>query len=166
MQLDLDRVESPIGNVLVVGNGRCVYALDFEDCEDRMMKLLQAHFGTVELVENSSPSKQAEQVRRYLDGNLEALDRIEVKTGGTPFQREVWSALRKIPAGKTASYADIARKIGRGKAARAVGAANGSNPVVLVVPCHRVISADGTLGGYGGGLDRKRWLLRHEGCRA
>ena len=83
---------------------------------------------------------------------------------GTEFQREVWAALRTIPPGRTLSYGDLAKKIGRPTAVRAVGAANGANPVSLVVPCHRVIAADGTLGGYGWGLERKRWLLAHEGA--
>ena len=84
---------------------------------------------------------------------------------GTPFQRAVWAALRRIPAGETLSYGQLAAQIGKPKAVRAVGLANGSNPVGVVVPCHRVIGADGSLTGYGGGLPRKLWLLEHEGAR-
>jgi methylated-DNA-[protein]-cysteine S-methyltransferase len=106
----------------------------------------------------------AEALRRYFAGDLAAFDGLAIDPlGGTPFQREVWAALREIPAGRTASYADIAERIGRPRAVRAVGAANGQNPVAIAIPCHRVIGRDGTLTGYGGGLPRKEWLLRHEG---
>ena len=84
---------------------------------------------------------------------------------GTPFQKRVWEALRTVPAGKTASYAELAVRVGSPAAVRAVGAANGANPVAIVVPCHRIIGSNGTLTGYGGGLERKTWLLRHEGGR-
>jgi methylated-DNA-[protein]-cysteine S-methyltransferase len=126
----------------------------------------------LEFVESShappdEPSGIAARVRAYFDGDLDALDDIPVRfERGTPFQREVWEALRTIPRGETISYAELARRVGRPGAFRAVGAANGQNPVGVVVPCHRVIAADGTLGGYGGGLDRKRWLLAHEGAFA
>jgi len=103
-------------------------------------------------------------LRAYFDGDLAALDAIHVDPlHGTPFQRRVWRALRGIPTGTTVSYQTIARRIGAPRAVRAVGAANGANPVPIVLPCHRVIGADGSLTGYGGGLARKRWLLRHEG---
>ena len=99
----------------------------------------------------------------YFAGNLAAIDEIRVETGGTPFQREVWAALRTIPAGTTLSYSALAVQIGRPKAVRAVGLANGANPISIVVPCHRVIGANNSLTGYGGGMQRKRWLLAHEG---
>ena len=100
----------------------------------------------------------------YLNGRLDALDDIPVDTAGTSFQRRVWDALRSIPVGETRSYTAIAAGIGRPDAPRAVGSANGRNPVALIVPCHRVIAADGRLAGYAGGLERKRWLLAHEGA--
>jgi methylated-DNA-[protein]-cysteine S-methyltransferase len=113
------------------------------------------------------PSGIAARVRAYFAGDLDAIDDIPVRfERGTPFQREVWEALRTIPLGETISYAELAQRVGRPGAFRAVGAANGQNPVGVVVPCHRVIAADGTLGGYGGGLDRKQWLLTHEGALA
>jgi methylated-DNA-[protein]-cysteine S-methyltransferase len=93
-----------------------------------------------------------------------ALDGLTVTTGGTDFQRSVWKALRAIPAGETRTYGQLAAAIGSPKAVRAVGLANGRNPVALIVPCHRVIGANGTLTGYAGGLERKRWLLQHEGA--
>ncbi len=100
---------------------------------------------------------------RYFDGDTTAIDTVPVELNGTAFQKNVWAALRRIPCGSTISYAELARRIGEPAAVRAVGAANGANPVAVVVPCHRVIGADGSLTGYGGGLDRKKWLLTHEG---
>lgn len=102
-------------------------------------------------------------VRRYVAGDVDALDGIGVDVRGTPFQRRVWDALRTIPVGTTCSYGELAARVGAPGAVRAVGTANGANPVWLVVPCHRVVRSDGSLGGYGGGLDRKAWLLAHEG---
>lgn len=102
-----------------------------------------------------------DQLRRYFEGNLREFD-LPLDLHGTPFQVEVWNALRRIPYGETASYRDLAADIGRPNAVRAVGAANGRNPVSIIVPCHRVIGADGSLTGYGGGLDRKRFLLELE----
>ncbi|MDQ1519906.1 MAG: methylated-DNA-[protein]-cysteine S-methyltransferase [Actinomycetota bacterium] len=101
-------------------------------------------------------------IKEYFDGDIRAIDRVSVRVTGTAFQQRVWDALREIPAGETISYAQLATAVGTPTASRAVGRANGTNPVPIVVPCHRVIRADGTLGGYGGGLDRKRWLLTHE----
>ncbi|MBV9266742.1 MAG: methylated-DNA--[protein]-cysteine S-methyltransferase, partial [Acidobacteriaceae bacterium] len=101
-------------------------------------------------------------VSRYFSGELEAINALPVRTAGTPFQREVWRTLREIPCGTTISYAQLAVRIGRPSAVRAVGLANGSNPIAIVVPCHRVIGSDGSLSGYGGGIERKRWLLEHE----
>jgi methylated-DNA-[protein]-cysteine S-methyltransferase len=100
---------------------------------------------------------------RYFGGDTSAIDAVPVELNGTPFQKAVWAALRRIPCGATISYADLARRIGEPTAVRAVGAANGANPVAVIVPCHRVIGANGTLTGYGGGLERKQWLLIHEG---
>lgn len=99
---------------------------------------------------------------RYFAGDVEAIDDIPVQTSGTPFQRSVWKELRKIPSGAVVSYRKLAGKIARPTAVRAVGLANGSNPIGIVVPCHRVIGSDGSPTGYGGGLERKRWLLEHE----
>jgi len=105
------------------------------------------------------------RLRAYFDGELDALADVDLALSGTPFQLDVWTALRAIPAGTTVSYRDIAEAVGRPDATRAVGNAVGSNPVAIVVPCHRVIRTSGGLGGFGGGLDRKRWLLAHEGAR-
>ena len=120
--------------------------------------------------ETSAPARSAaaeaivDALQRYFTGDIQALDGIEVDPlGGTAFQRRVWEALRSIPAGTTVSYRTLAERVRAPKAVRAVGAANGANPVPIVLPCHRVIGADGSLTGYGGGLATKRWLLRHEG---
>lgn len=104
----------------------------------------------------------AEALAAYFAGDLDALTSLPVAPSGTPFQRSVWAALREIPPGRTWSYAQLAERVG--SVARAVGAANGANPVGIVIPCHRVIGADGALVGYAGGLEAKRWLLRHEGA--
>jgi methylated-DNA-[protein]-cysteine S-methyltransferase len=111
-----------------------------------------------------APPQITQALADYFDGDLAALDTIEVATNGTAFQEAAWAALRAIPAGATRSYAQQAAAIGRPKAVRAVGLANGSNPVGIVNPCHRVIGASGDLTGYGGGIERKRWLLEHEGA--
>jgi methylated-DNA-[protein]-cysteine S-methyltransferase len=145
----------------------CMRALDFHDFEPRMRRLLRRHYGAEgdEFTLEDRPSPVAIQyaLRDYFAGDLTAIDAIPVATNGTPFQRDVWAALRGIRPGTTLSYGALARQLGRPKSVRAVGLANGANPVAIVVPCHRVIGTDGSLTGYGGGIDRKRWLLAHEG---
>jgi methylated-DNA-[protein]-cysteine S-methyltransferase len=162
LKLLLSRIDSPIGTVLLVSDGAVLRMLDFDDYEDRMHRLLRLQYGTQELMECNDPGETGRNLQTYFSGDLTALDRIPVATGGTDFQRTVWAALRQIPAGTTTSYGALAARIGRPTATRAVGLANGSNPVGIVVPCHRVIGADGGLTGYGGGLERKAWLLDHE----
>jgi O-6-methylguanine DNA methyltransferase len=137
-------------------------ALDFADYEPRMRRLLHEHYGQYDLEEGEAAESVIQALDAYFDGDLDTLDDIRVATGGTPFQHAVWKALRKIKPGATKSYGQIAARIGRPNASRAVGAANGSNPIAIVVPCHRVIGSNGTLTGYGGGLPRKQWLLDHE----
>jgi len=122
--------------------------------------------GGVELVPTDDPSGLSKRLRAWFAGDLDAFAGVEVELGGTDFQREVWSALREIPTAETVSYGRIATRIGRPNAVRAVGLANGANAVAIVVPCHRVIGADASLTGYGGGLERKRWLLDHERAHA
>lgn len=138
--------------------------MDWTDYEARMRRLLGLHYGHsgFQLKPVYKANDLTDAIDRYFEGELEAIDGLPVKTGGTPFQREVWRALRKIRCGMTVSYAQLAERIGRSTAVRAVGLANGSNPVGIVVPCHRVIASDGSLTGYGGGIERKRWLLDHE----
>jgi methylated-DNA-[protein]-cysteine S-methyltransferase len=166
LHLSMDRIETPIGEMLVVtDHGGNLRAVDWTDHEARMVRLLRLHYGEYRfrLDASRTPSKLTNAIRRYFAGELTAIDTLPVQTGGTPFQRDVWSALREIPCGSTLSYAKLAERIGRPTAVRAVGLANGSNPIGVIVPCHRVIGASGSLTGYGGGIERKRWLLEHEG---
>ena len=163
LNLILDRVASPVGEVLlVVDVGGAVRALDFHDYEDRLRRLLRLHYGAVVLTEGRAPEAVRRAVEAYFAGDLAAFDAIRVETGGTVFQRAVWRALRDIPAGETRTYGQLAQAVGSPKAVRAVGLANGANPVGVIVPCHRVIGANGTLTGYAGGLERKGWVLAHE----
>jgi len=164
-QLRLDRLATPIGEALLVTDeaGR-LRAFDWADREPAMARLLRLHYGAMGVTEGAAPAQMRQAVRRYFGGELFALGEIEWRTGGTPFQRAVWGALATIPPGQTRSYAQLATGLGCPKAVRAVGLANGSNPISVVVPCHRVIGSDGSLTGYGGGLERKRWLLKHEGA--
>ncbi len=162
----LERLATPIGTMLIVtGSDDRLRALDWEDYEPRMHRLFRLHYGAgaVSLSNRRGSSGPRLALEAYLAGDLHAIDAIQVETPGTDFQRSVWAGLRVIPTGHTLSYGALAEKIGRPKAVRAVGLANGANPVSVVVPCHRVIGHDGSLTGYGGGLERKRWLLMHEG---
>jgi len=162
--LILDRVPTPVGEVLLVTDAQgAVRALDFADHEARMTRLLARHAPGSALVEGRAPEAVRRAVEAWFGGDLTSLDGLTVKTGGTAFQRTVWAALRAIPAGQTRSYGQLAAAIGSPTAVRAAGLANGQNPVAVIVPCHRVIGANGALTGYAGGLERKRWLLRHEG---
>ena len=162
MKLYADRLESPLGTILLISDGERLCALDFRGYDHRMHGFLAARFGTYELEEMHDPAGAATALRAYLAGDFSALDAVAVDPGGTPFQARVWAELRRIPPGTAISYGELARRVGQPAASRAVGHANGQNPVAIVIPCHRVIGADLTLTGYGGGLDRKRWLLTHE----
>jgi methylated-DNA-[protein]-cysteine S-methyltransferase len=155
---------TPAGTVVLVERGRTLVGLIFEDHWKGFQRELEKRFGEFSFEENPRGGAPADALRRYFAGDLGALDGVSVDTGGTPFQQSVWRALRRIPAGSTWSYARLASEIGRPSATRAVAAANGANPVSIVIPCHRVIGSDGSLTGYGGGLPRKRWLLVHEGA--
>lgn len=160
----LDRLKTPIGVALLVTDGDGVLrALDWEDHEPRMRQLLRLQCGAVELKSARAPAAVRAALSAYFKGDLDRLDEIAWRVGGTPFQRKVWNALSGIRAGSTMSYGALAARLGAPRAMRAVGHANGSNPISVVVPCHRLIGADGSLVKYGGGLERKRWLLRHEG---
>lgn len=163
MRLRLERRVSPVSTLLLVSDESGVLrALEFADHESRMHRLLRAHYGDYSLEEHSAPDAITKALDAYFAGNTNALADVPVETGGTPFQREVWKALRTIPAGSTLTYGRLAAQLGRATASRAVGAANGLNPIAIVVPCHRVIGANGKLTGYAGGLAHKHWLLEHE----
>ena len=160
----LERIETPTGPMRIVSDdeGR-LRGVDWEDCTPRLRELLHRYNGSsIKLREIAARSAAARSLLAYFAGDLVALDSIQVATGGTSFQRDVWRALRSIPAGTTQTYGQLAHTIGRPTSSRAVGAANGANPIAIVVPCHRVIGADASLTGYGGGIERKRWLLAHE----
>jgi methylated-DNA-[protein]-cysteine S-methyltransferase len=161
---NLDRLETPIGTALLVTDGDGILrALDWDDYEPRMRELLRLQFGDVVLRDARSPRDVRAALSRYFKGDLASLSEIKWRVGGTPFQRKVWNALPTILPGTTMSYGALAAQLGMPKAVRAVGHANGSNPISVVVPCHRLIGANGSLVKYGGGLERKRWLLEHEG---
>lgn len=161
--LTLDRIATPVGEVLLVTDGGgAVRALDFAGYEERMARLLRRHGAGTAVVEARSPTPVRSAIEAWFEGELVALDGLRVKTRGTEFQRAVWAGLRSIPVGATRTYGQLATAIGAPKAVRAVGLANGQNPVAVIVPCHRVIGANGTLTGYAGGVERKRWLLAHE----
>jgi methylated-DNA-[protein]-cysteine S-methyltransferase len=163
MELYQDEFASPVGLIYVVSDGTNLRAVDFEGYETRLHRLLTLHYGTYKLHAARDPGGAVSRLRAYFAGDLQAGDDIRVATSGTSFQQQVWAALRSIPAGTTVSYGTIAGRIGRPTAYRAVGLANGSNPVGIFVPCHRVIGANHALTGYGGGIERKQWLLEHEG---
>lgn len=164
LTLKLDKRPSPLGTMyLVTDEQGLLRALDFEDHEARMRELLRLHYGQVSLREGHAPAQVIEAIDAYFTrGDALRLHALPTATGGTPFQRAVWQALMDIPAGHTESYGQMAGRLGKPGASRAVGLANGANPIAIVVPCHRVIGASGALTGYGGGLWRKQWLLAHE----
>lgn len=163
MDLYQEEFATEIGVVYVVSDGIHLRAVDFADYEERMHRLLARHYGSYKLHAAHQPSEAVSRLKAYFAGDLQAVEDLAVATNGTPFQQQVWTALRAIPAGTSMTYAALAARIGRATACRAVGLANGANPIAIVVPCHRVAGADNSLTGYGGGLERKRWLLAHEG---
>ena len=165
LRIFLERIESPLGEVIVgTDQEGALRIVDFTDYEARMMRLLDRQYGKGEVMleDASKTSSAARALARYFKGELDAIESVKTANGGTAFQRGVWKALRRIPAGRTLSYGALAKKLGLAQAARAVGLANGANPIAIVVPCHRVIGANGSLTGYGGGMHRKQWLLAHE----
>ncbi len=161
----LERVPTPIGLMLVLSDEQQrLRAVDWEDFEARMHLLLRRQYRNqqVELRDAAQTSPARRALLDYFDGDVRAIDALDVATGGTDFQRQVWRALRDVSGGQSISYGALANRIARPAAVRAVGAANGANPIGIVVPCHRIVGADAALTGYGGGLHRKRWLLDHE----
>ena len=165
LQLLKDQFETPIGEMTIIaddaGNLR---AADWTDHTERMLNLLRLHYGRngFALTSAHNPGRLTDAMKSYFAGELASLESLPTQTAGTPFQRDVWRSLREIPCGTTVSYGELAERIGRPSAVRAVGLANGANPIGVVVPCHRVIGSNGSLTGYGGGIERKRWLLNHE----
>ncbi len=160
----LDVVDGALGPLWLAAAGGKLCSLAFDSTEAEQATLMRKRFGQDASLRRGDPDGFGAILRRYLQGERRALEAIPVDLGGTPFQRSVWAALREIPCGSTTSYGALAKSLGKPAAMRAVGLANGQNPAAIVVPCHRVIGANGSLTGYGGGLDRKRWLLKHEGA--
>jgi methylated-DNA-[protein]-cysteine S-methyltransferase len=169
MELHVSRIPSPLGELMLVTDDQeQIHALDFPDRQSRLQRLLRERYGTYELTEGSPPPAIAAVLDRYFAGDVRALEKLVTSTDGSELQRRVWKRLLEIPAGQTTSYGEMARALGfeDPRAAIDVGAAIGSNPVSIVVPCHRVIAGNCDLKGYAGGLHRKRWLLEHEGALA
>ncbi len=150
-----DHIESPIGRILLAGDGNALHFIGLP--ESRHPFAIPSHW--------QRDARRFDEARRQFDawfaGTLRQFD-LPLAPRGTPFQLRVWEALTSIPYGETISYAELARRIGQPTASRAVGLANGANPLSIIVPCHRVIGANGSLTGYGGGLEAKRFLLDHE----
>jgi methylated-DNA-[protein]-cysteine S-methyltransferase len=161
LQLTLARLASPLGELLLALDNERLCALDYADCESRMLRLL-ARRGPFALQSGPTPDHLRNALNAYFASELTAIEQLEVATGGTAFQARVWRALRTIPPGAPCTYGELAAQLGSRTAARAVGLANSLNPVSIVVPCHRLLGANGALTGYAGGLARKRWLLEHE----
>ena len=159
------KMPSPVGELLLVASDAGLVAIRFEwnrhgpDPRASSVPSAEASGAQARILADART-----QLDAYFAGARAEFD-LPLDPRGTPFQQRVWAALREIPIGRTISYLELARRTGDPRAVRAVGAANGRNPLPLVVPCHRVIGADGSLVGFGGGLDRKRWLLRHEGAQ-
>jgi len=163
MHFNLERLDTPTGDMLIVTDeDQRLRAADWVSHEARMMRLLLRHYGEVTFKAPPAPTRALAAFEAYYAGETGALEHYPTVTGGTDFQRQVWTALRGIGVGETKTYSGLAAAIDRPKAVRAVGLANGSNPIAIAVPCHRVIGANASLTGYGGGLERKKWLLDHE----
>lgn len=162
-----DRFKTPVGIALLITDAEgMLRGLDWEENEARLKTLLRRQYGVAPVVKSGRvPKHIGSALSDYFAGDLDRLATIRWRAVGTPFQRKVWAALPKIPVGTTMNYGRLAAQLGVPSAVRALGHANGSNPISVVVPCHRLIGADGTLVKYGGGLERKRWLLEHEGVK-
>lgn len=161
----LEPISTPVGTALVATDETGVLrAFNWMGFEARMNAWIERRYPSTRLEAGRGPANVRAGFEAYFAGDRRALEAVPWRAAGTDFQLKVWAALCMIPAGETLSYQGLAQCIGRPTAMRAVGMANGSNPISLVVPCHRVIGANGSLTGYGGGLERKRWLLAHEGA--
>ena len=157
-------IETPLGAMIALANEDGLHLLEFADCrglENEIAALRKRTGHPIVPGNNPHLERLAEELRRYFEGSAMQFT-VPLITAGTPFEQSVWKFLRTIPPGETWSYAQLARKIRNPKAVRAVGHANGKNCLAVIIPCHRVIRADGSIGGYGGSVWRKRWLLQHE----
>ena len=158
----IETLDSPIGPLTAAERGGRICLLHFGTDDAAIDARFERWYPGEPRARQSLPAVHR-LFERYFGGAVSALDTVPVELNGTPFQKTVWRSLRTIRSGSTISYAELARRIGQPAAVRAVGTANGANPVAVIVPCHRVIGSNGRLTGYGGGLDRKQWLLEHEG---
>ncbi len=164
-RLLLDRMETPVGEALIVTDEDGVLrGFDWHGDTERLRRLMKKYYPKTPVVDGKAPAATRKALGDYFAGDLHAIDGMEWRSAGTEFQKSVWRALCDIPVGTTISYGELARRIGNPTAVRAVGLANGANPNGLIAPCHRVIGANGSLTGYGGGMHRKKWLLEHEGA--
>jgi methylated-DNA-[protein]-cysteine S-methyltransferase len=163
LKIHIATIDTPIGRLTAAARGPRVCLVHFGDATAEVKSALESWYPDGMVEEADDPGGAVRALRRYFAGDLDSLDEIDVELNGTAFQRRVWLALRSVKAGTTLSYAQLAKQVGSPAAVRAVGAANGANPVAVVLPCHRIIGSNGSLTGYGGGLHRKRWLLDHEG---
>jgi O-6-methylguanine DNA methyltransferase len=159
----LTTIDSPVGKLTVAVHGERVCLVHFGPASASIRSKLKSWYPAASIQQSQDPGGAVTVLNRYFRGDLSSLDDLAVELHGTDFQRSVWTALRLVRAGTTKSYAELATALGAPAAVRAVGAANGANPVAVVLPCHRIIGSNGSLTGYGGGLERKRWLLDHEG---
>lgn len=165
--LTVSTLATPIGVALLVSDEAGVLrAFNWTDYEGAMRGWLSRRYGASRIVDGPAPASLRTAFEGYFGGDIDALRAVPWRAVGTPFQLQIWDLLTKIPVGETITYGELARRAGRPTASRASGAANGRNPLALVVPCHRVIGASGALTGYAGGMARKEWLLRHEGVGA
>jgi len=167
MQLLRLLIATPVGDMLALASPDGLCALEFTAPDKRLPRLearLRRHFPPHEIVDGDAPpiARARDWLDAYFAGDQAEIREVPLDMHGADFEKRVWHALTRIPAGETTSYGAIARALGSPGASRAVGAANGANPIAIIVPCHRVIGASGDLTGYGGGLDRKTWLLNHE----
>lgn len=163
-------LDTPVGALFVGGSNAGLHRVDFLDGDGHGVRSLERCLAALER-DADGPARRdpaaarpaVTQLRAYFAGERATFD-LPLSARGSEWQLAVWAALQEIPPGETRSYGAIAVRLGRPGAARAVGAANGQNPIAVIVPCHRVVGADGALTGYGGGIERKRWLLSHEAC--
>lgn len=161
-QLLEEHLQTPIGVLVLTHDGKSLCNAEFENQDERRRQELVHHFRGIKVERTRMRSIFGDALNDYFEGDVCAIDKLPVFKLGTPFQQKAWAALRRIPVGKTRGYGEQAAKLGNPNAARAIGRANGLNPISIVVPCHRLVGADGSLVHYGGGLERKRWLLEHE----
>ena len=166
MRLCRQTLDTAVGPMLTVAHDRGLCALEFDDGKrlGRLEARLRRHYAGCVIEESAHAiiGQVDGWLKAYFAGKTADISALPLDPRGQEFEMQVWLALRRIPPGTTTTYGAIAQQIGAPGAARAVGLANGANPIAIIVPCHRVIGANGTLTGYGGGLDRKAWLLNHE----